>query len=230
MKMRFIIIILFCFAFSQNFAQNDTVINDTTSIKQYNNQDNNSKDYDYLKQTGELQFKLQQLRTEVEEQRFYKFIFMGLAAFMVLIGIFIVYVFYIKAKKTDELVKIQDREIKLRENQINSLSVLLNYSDNAILLASAEGEIKWLNGTFEKLYGYNLDELKQNGKGNYLFNFAENEEKIKIAECISNKSSLSFMVSTDGKQKYKLRRTIIPIIGAKGEVNGFALSDSKVYE
>jgi len=202
--------------------------NDTTKLQ--NKNQIASDNYFSLQEKGRYEFEILSKDNEIREQKIYKYMFLAIAGIILIIGLFVIFVFYSKSKKIADLIDIQNREIQLREIQIGQLSTILNTVQSAVILTSADGKIKWLNKTFNNFYGINLETLQQENKDNFITNIAGEKEKEYIEKCMTDKQSVSYFIDAGENKKYKLQRNIFVITDDKGNISGLAITDNKITE
>jgi PAS domain S-box-containing protein len=215
-------IYIFVFLFSgRSFGQTDTLPNkknDTFEV--YENK--------YLKEKGSLQYELISAQNDANEQRIYKNVILSCLGFVFLLSLLVIYIFLSKSKQINELIKVQNREIKLRETQVKQLSLVLNNIDSAVLITFPTGKIRWLNRAFEKFYGYTLETLQENNKDNFINDLLNEQEKTYINKCINEKTNFSYIVES-GEKDFKLQRNFLVVNDDKNELSGIAVTENRIF-
>lgn len=203
------------------FAQKDTNI---TSDNLQTTKDN----YFSLQEKSKHKFELLTKDNEIREQKIYKYTFLALAGFILIIAGFIIFVFYTKSKKITSFFDVQNREIKLRDIQIQQLSTIINTVQSSIMLIAGDGSIKWLNKSFEKYYDISLEDLKKQDKDNFIKNIANEKELEYIEKCVTEKKSVSYMTDAGTGKTYKINRNMLALTDSEGNVSGIVITDNKI--
>jgi len=168
---------------------------------------------------------------KIQEQRSLKFFFM--TAFLLTFVFAFMVVLYLTntfKKKMEELT--EDTKITLREAQLafvknKQLSLILNNIENAVAIATPKGEITWVNDGFVSLYGYSLEELKEENKLN-LIEVASEKEKGYFNTCIELKENFGYTSETEdlyGTTIY-FQRNLIPVLDDNNEVVNLVAADN----
>lgn len=66
------------------------------------------------------------------------------------------------------VLKEKQTELMSREQEARKLAMVAERTDNAVILATAEGRIEWVNTAFEKMTGWQLDEVVGKKPGDFL--------------------------------------------------------------
>ncbi len=183
----------------------------------------------YLKGKNGSDYELTKAQNETKEQKIYRNIISACLGVLLILLIFVIYLFVSKSKHVNEIIKIQNREIKLRQTQLAQLSLILNNIKSTVVILSKNGEIKWMNKTFEKFYGYSIDILMENNKGNYINDLLTKQEKTYMNKCINSKTNFSYIVDTKDTD-FKLQRNFIIIKDDKGGISGIAVTEDKIFQ
>jgi len=183
-----------------------------------------SPENSHLQEIGELQFRLIEAQTKANEQQTYKFIFLASMLFVLLLGVFTLILFYGKTKKTTELLVLQNKEIELRETRIRQLSILLDNVESPLLIARSNGEIQWLNRSFEHFYQITIKDLQEKSKSNFITDIAVPVEQEHIRKALDEANAVSYPVQSGlGTQFY---RTVFALPGADGKPIGLGIIDN----
>jgi PAS domain S-box-containing protein len=136
----------------------------------------------------------------------------------------------LKAQKDE--IETQAEELEIKNAELEKLSIVASETDNAIVIASATGDIEWVNDAFTGLYGYSLKEFKEK-KGKNLIEASTNPKiKILIEKAISEKASINYITNTTIKSGLKLwvQTTLTPIIDESGNITKIVAIDSDITE
>jgi PAS domain S-box-containing protein len=130
------------------------------------------------------------------------------------------------------LIAQQKVEIEQQSMELEKLSIVASHTNNAIVIAEPNGEIIWVNDSFVKFYGYNLENLKAE-KGSNLASICEDPNTRSIIKnCIQNHKPISYSieVSTNYNTKVWIQTTLTPIIGRDGSVRNLVAIDTDITE
>ncbi len=202
-----------------SLGQQDTIYNNNKKINKYDELLQN-------REIGKLQFELMNAQTKIQQQKVYKSLFLTISGFLLLSGFFVVFIFYLRTKKNEELIKVQDREIYLRETQIKQLSVILNSTTAPALITSANGKIKWMNTAFEEYYGYKLENLQSENKDNFVTDILNEDEKKYVDQCYKKKKGVSYKVKAGDKKSFEFQRNISVILNNDNTISGLSVVDN----
>ncbi|MBN2892425.1 MAG: PAS domain-containing protein [Bacteroidales bacterium] len=221
MNSKFLLLVLFL-AFSLTiFGQNDTLDNTVypipdSFINNININPPNTIDFDeaFL------------YKTQVQTQKLLKNLFLGGFIFMTLVVIFLFYVNQTKIKQVLGLLKIQEREIKIRRFEVEKLSSILNNTMDAVVIIDKDQKLLWNNSSFLSVYGYTNEELKTNKVDFFYF---ENEEISSLIEkCKKEIKPIEFTFEHKNKENLKIniQRRIIPITDQHSDDVNYAIIDT----
>ncbi len=132
----------------------------------------------------------------------------------------------------EELVNVRTKElIKEKEKieginlELQKLSLVASETDNAVIIADADGKIEWLNVGFTNMYGYSLEELKKT-KGSKIAQISSHPN---IAEILDRSIRINLSntfesneISKDGKE-FCVSSTLTPIFDEKGELKNLVM-------
>jgi len=63
-------------------------------------------------------------------------------------------------KQKDELIE-QSKQLETINLELDKLSLVARYTDNAVIITDAKGNFEWINEGFTQFYGYKLEELNE---------------------------------------------------------------------
>ncbi len=114
--------------------------------------------------------------------------------------------------------------------ELEKLSVVASETDNAIIITDAKGNIEWINGGFERMFGYKLPEFIAEKGGSIQLTNPAPVNLAKINQCISQKQSVSF----EAKYKTKagkvvwMKKELTPVLDKKGNIKNLISIDSDI--
>ncbi|MEA3445050.1 MAG: PAS domain-containing sensor histidine kinase, partial [Bacteroidota bacterium] len=112
------------------------------------------------------------------------------------------------------------------------LSMVVQKTDNAVMIMDEAGNIEWVNDAFVKMYGYTLDDFhRELGKNMIQLSTHPQIEQI-IKNCISEHTTIfydSMIRSKAGKAIYA-QTTITPVLDEKGKVSKLLAIDSNITD
>ncbi|MDD6001853.1 MAG: YfiR/HmsC family protein [Bacteroidales bacterium] len=165
----------------------------------------------------------------------YNFVNHILMISLVALAIFVVMAFFIfflyRGKRRDNK-KLAEQNIKIEQQkeELAKLSIVADKTDSAVMILDPEGNFEWINHGFTRLYGYNIDTLKENAGSN--IRQASKNEKIDeiIDNCIRTKSAMLYeneVTTADGEEKWA-QTSITPVADKNGNVSKLILIDSDI--
>ena len=154
---------------------------------------------------------------------------------LVALSIFVVMAFFIfflyRGKRRDNK-KLAEQNIKIEQQkeELAKLSIVADKTDSAVMILDPDGNFEWINHGFTRLYGYNIDTLKDNVGSN--IRQASKNEKIDeiIDSCIRTKSAMLYeneVTTADGEEKWA-QTSITPVADKNGNVSKLILIDSDI--
>ena len=136
----------------------------------------------------------------------------------------------VKINQQKREIQEQARQLEIKNEELEKLFITAQKTDNAIVIADANGEIEWVNEGFNRMYGYSLPEFIEE-KGLSLISastYPQIEETIN--EIIKTKKSISYNTQSNNKSNKAIwmRTTVTPIIDERGEVYKLVAIDSDI--
>ncbi len=119
-----------------------------------------------------------------------------------------------------EEISVQAEELERINQELQKLSLVASKTDNAVIIANAEGNIEWINDGFIRLFGYSLNELKNTGKDKIENLGDEKEWKEMLLEVNRIKKFVikeSEITTRDG-QKRNIQTTLTPILNYENSI------------
>jgi PAS domain S-box-containing protein len=179
-------------------------------------------------QVNDLQIKLFKTENENAEQRIYKMLFLFSGIFILLGAVLICYLMLEKLKKIQHETAFLDRETKINKLQTEQLSLILNTVENSVLIASAEGQINWVNEGFKSLYGYSPEDLKNSGKENLSQFMGSDKDILQLEKCIEEKNQIGYSGETEDMfgSKIWFQRNLFPILDSQKNIVSIVATDN----
>ncbi|MCB0395783.1 MAG: response regulator [Flavobacteriales bacterium] len=123
---------------------------------------------------------------------------------------------------------------KQAEEEVKRLLFVLSQTDNSIMIADADGTIRWVNAAFKRISGYSLENVKgthgeilRHGKSTGL-----DPRHPYFKRMIKTRRSVSYECKNFAKsgKEYWTLTTITPVLNDKDEIEGIVAMDSDVTE
>lgn len=124
------------------------------------------------------------------------------------------------------------RNYSLVTKQLRQLSVVVNETENSILIYDNNYTLEWVNNGFQKLFGFSLGEFKtKNGASIFENGNVENINEI-IQSCIDTKTSVSFETYNYNSrgEKLWLKRSITPIFDNTAKLDKLVAIDANITQ
>jgi len=126
----------------------------------------------------------------------------------------------------------QASQLRLINEELRKLTIVARETDNAVIIIDPDGTIEWINEGAVRLFGYNIEEIKQYFGSNFLEassaeNIAETFNKVK-----TNKTSEIYESTTIAKNGNPINTytTLTPVLNDEGEVEKIIAIDSDIRE
>ncbi len=114
--------------------------------------------------------------------------------------------------------------------EYDRLNEVVGKTENAILMTDKKGNFIWVNEAYEKLFGYNLEELKSQISSNIIGKNTPAYFKEKINKCLIDHEFVSYEYTTvtrEGKRVWVLAH-LYPIFSADNEFEKIIVVDSDI--
>lgn len=221
MKFKFLLIGLFWALSGTLYAQTDTTENFSYPIPDSFIQ-NTTIDYPNSSDFDDVFL----YESQLQAQKLLKNLFLGGFIFMTLVVIFLFYINQTKIKQVVSLLKVQEREIKIRRFEVEKLSTIINNTIDAIVIISKSGELLWNNSSFLQLYDYTEETIKDEK-----IDFFENDNseiQTLIDKCKNEIKPVQFTFDIKNKKNNDvyIHRRIIPITDSQNEDINYAIIDT----
>ena len=133
----------------------------------------------------------------------------------------------------EEIEERKTTEHKLKQNQeeLEKLALIANKTDNAVVICSAEGNIEWVNASFERYTEYTINDLYNENLGDILHGEETDKETINfIQENIKKGKGFKTDILKYSKsgRKFWVRVELQPIRNIEGKVQKFIAIESDI--
>lgn len=129
-----------------------------------------------------------------------------------------------------EEIQTQNDHLEQVNDELKKLSVVTSKTDNAIAIMDPDGNFEWVNAGFKRIYGYNIDQLK-NELGSNLTNAIGFEDvRPHFKECTMEKRSVIYSSkrkSRDGVEIWT-QTTLTPILGENRKIESIVAIDTDI--
>ncbi|MDA3781172.1 MAG: PAS domain-containing protein [Bacteroidales bacterium] len=121
-------------------------------------------------------------------------------------------------------------DFSIEHNQLKDLSIIVNKTDNSIIVLNVDGLIEWVNPGFERMYGYTLDEFHKTFYGNVLELKGSSKLIEAIEKCKVKKESVvyqNYWITKSDKKKW-IQTTLTPVLSDNNEIVRYIAIESDV--
>ena len=135
-------------------------------------------------------------------------------------------------KERTAQIEQQNIELENQSEELEKLSIVARHTNNAVLIASPNGDVQWVNESFTRIYGYTLEEFIRD-KGSNLARISSDPSICYIIEkCINEKvpTSYSLQVTTKDNLPLWIQTNLTPIKDSNGEVREIVAIDTDISE
>ncbi len=136
-----------------------------------------------------------------------------------------------KVKERTQEIEFQAEIIAEANKELELLSIVASRTDNVVLVLKPNGDIEYVNESFQKLNSMSLQEVLDNGDNIFT---SSNNSKIReiIEEAITNKRSVKYESYNNKNPDNKIwaSSTLTPIFDENGEVKKLIIIDSDITE
>ncbi|OFY69610.1 MAG: hypothetical protein A3G23_13830 [Bacteroidetes bacterium RIFCSPLOWO2_12_FULL_37_12] len=134
-------------------------------------------------------------------------------------------------ERTEEL-KITNDKLISTNSELEKLSIVASETDNAVIIADAQGVIEWANQAFTRMTGFSIDEYKKL-KGQSLEEVSSNPEiRNIISESIEQKKSVIYesLVRHKNGEEYVIQSTLTPVLNEHRAILKLVVIDTDITE
>ena len=188
-------------------------------------------EYETKKKEDDLQHELQiALKDEKlkSEESFNKL----LIVLLLLIAFFLIYIIerLYKINKQNKLIAHQKTLVEQKNKILERLSLVVSKTENVILILDANGNVEWVNDSFEKLNNLTYDQLIIE-RGKHIVDVSNQEDISEIlTTCEKTKKPYrydSLNITMDGDHIWE-SSTITPIYDVDGALSNFIIIDTDI--
>ncbi len=131
-----------------------------------------------------------------------------------------------------EEILTQAEELELINQELQKLSLIVQETDNAVILTDKDGNFVWINPAFTKLFGYTLEELVHEISPNIIADSTAPEIKEKVEKCLREKVTVEYDMKVKNKfnKEIWVHVTLTPLLNDEGEIIGLIAIDSDITE
>lgn len=195
------------------------------------------------KEIALLQKEKELIETKVNRQRIVRFLLI-LSLFS---SILIIFLFYNRARlkqNANQLLSKQNKEIKQKNEEIESqaeylstlnkelekLSIVASKTDNAIMILDSKTNIEWVNEGFTRMYGYTLQEARENKNKGFIGSLSNLNVKDIVNIWYGDKKTISIEALNKTKSGDEIwsQSTITPITDNNRNVQYLVVIESDI--
>ncbi|MEN8120942.1 MAG: ATP-binding protein [Bacteroidota bacterium] len=127
-------------------------------------------------------------------------------------------------------LKQSKEEIEIKNRELEKLSMVVQNTDNAVMIMDKTGYVEWVNKAFVKMYGYTKDDVINQLGGNLLKQSAHPKILELIDESIKENKSVFYESSINAKSGDEILAltTLTPIKDANGKLVRLIAIDSDI--
>lgn len=132
----------------------------------------------------------------------------------------------------NEILQQQKEEITQQAAELEKLSIVASETDNAVMIMDGKGNFEWINEGFTKMYGFTLEELKNQLGSNILDNTGNTHLRELIEIGFESREPIIYEALTHTKSGEKLwaQTTISPIFNDANELIKLVAIDSNIQK
>ncbi len=132
----------------------------------------------------------------------------------------------------NEEIKKQKHQIEIQAAELAKLSIVASKTTNVVMIMNADADFEWTNDSFTRLYGYDLETMRQNNLGN-LKAFSGRKDIDDILNlCVGDKKTISYETPTKTSQGNKIwtQTSLTPVLNEINEVVKIVAIDTDITE
>lgn len=124
----------------------------------------------------------------------------------------------------------QAEELLEANNKLERLSAIAQETDNAVILTDEKGDFVWLNNAYTKIFGYTLEELKEQVSPNIISDKTDAKTKESILRCFEYKTSVNYELKVKNRngEYIWVQTTVTPILDNKNEIKALIIIDADI--
>ncbi len=155
---------------------------------------------------------------EVQNQAFQKKIIIGSLVVVVVVVLILLFAFR------------RQRKLNIKLDQ---LSIVAREIENTVIIADKDGEVEWINDSYKRKYGLDMEQFKLKFGSNILkIPTTDGEIARKIDNAVKNKKNVQYFFSNkdvNGNDVH-VRTTLTPTINEAGDIEKFILIDTDITD
>jgi len=137
-----------------------------------------------------------------------------------------------KVKERTSDLEEEKRKIERINEELEKLSIVVSKTDNAVVIANADGTIEWINDSLMKMYSKNIAS-PQSIYGKNFVGLSSNPDIHKAVDtCRREKISVAYeseSTNSEGR-KFWVQSTLTPILDEQGDISKFVIIDADITE
>jgi PAS domain S-box-containing protein len=163
------------------------------------------------------QIEILESKLEVQNQSFQKKLIIGGLAIVLLFGLILLFAF---------------RKQKQLNIKLDQLSIVAREIENTVIITDKDGEIEWINDSYKRKYGLNIDEFKKKYGGNIIRNSSDETIKKEVDFALKEKKTVQYYITNIDKngQENHLRTTLTPTLDEDGNIHKVILIDTDITD
>ncbi len=138
----------------------------------------------------------------------------------------------IQNQKLEETIAKRTSELKIKNLELEKLSIVARETDNAVLIMNPNGDFVWINESLTKKYGFTLDEHVKTKAPNILKSSSNKNIHEIFKKCIDTKESIYYenYTTTKNGEKIWTQTTLTPILDNKNNIIYVVAIDSDISQ
>ncbi len=132
----------------------------------------------------------------------------------------------------DNLLNELEFQVKAQTQELNQLSLVAKHTTNGVVITDQDKKIVWVNKSFEKLTGYQLEEIKGYTPKLFQFEKSDPETIARINKNLSENKIVNEEILNKAKngREYWLSLNIVPIFNSKNQIEGYIAVEIDITE
>jgi PAS domain S-box-containing protein len=132
----------------------------------------------------------------------------------------------------DNLLNELEFQVKAQTQELNQLSLVAKHTTNGVVITDRNKKIIWVNKSFEKLTGYQLEEIKGHTPKLFQFEKSDPETIARINKNLSENKIVNEEILNKAKngREYWLSLNIVPIFNNENQIDGYIAVEIDITE
>ncbi len=129
-----------------------------------------------------------------------------------------------------EEIQTQNDHLEQVNDELKKLSVVTSKTDNAITIMDPDGNFEWVNAGFRRIYGYNIDQLKNELGSNLTKAIGFEDVRPHFNECTTEKRSVIYSSKRKSRAGVEIwtQTTLTPILGENRKIDSIVAIDTDI--